>query len=231
MAVLWLHSLGPLYPPSASVGARLRYEILRNLTSWATWNAEGSAVQWTDRPLSAGIYDTDCVVYFVPNYRDGLAVVRTRREINLAGLHLVLLGQASLGDPVHLGTTILDPPALSEVWTMDLLRWSRDAPLGNTIWSESDIRQAGYALAASALHEVMHNKIESLREDEWELHQDGGGGMAAPLSRLAMKARARPTAENQHLLRLYFGSRRAQYIHRPPPALSPGAATSARMTR
>ena len=29
--------------------------------------------------------------------------------------------------------------------------------------------------AIAALHEAMHNKVESVKEDDWELHRHGGG--------------------------------------------------------
>jgi hypothetical protein len=64
-----------------------------------------------------------------------------------------------------------------------------------------------------ALHEAMHNKVESLKEDTWDLHRHGGGDAAQPLARRAVDKRIPPNTENRKLLGLYLGSRRRQYLH------------------
>jgi len=213
MAVLWLHSTSPLFRQAPKVNLELRQKVQRNLARWAAWNAEGSPVRWADRPQSAGIRDTDCVVYFVPSYHDGIVVGRTRREPKFAALHYVFLQQLSLGDPTHLGATIGDPPAMSEVWVSDVIRWVRDTRAANLIWTEKEMDSVAYALAAVALHEAMHNKIEAARDLDWDLHRQGGGDLAMPLSRLAVERRVPANLENRRLLELYFGSRRRQYLH------------------
>ena len=132
MAILWLHAIAPLFRPAPKVNVELRQRVRRNLERWATWPAEGSPVLWTDRPAGAGVRDTDCIVYFVPTYREGIIVGRTRRDPQFAGLHYAMLQQLSLGDPTHLSATIADPPAMSEVWAGDIIRWIREAKAGST---------------------------------------------------------------------------------------------------
>ena len=218
MAVLWLHSTTALFSPAPKVNLELKRRIKGNLERWASWPADSSPVLWTDRPAGAGIRDTDCVVYFVPTYREGVIVGRTRREPKFAGYHYALLQQLSLGDPAHLSATIADPPAMSEVWASDMMRWIRESRAANPIWTETELAQVSYALAIAAIHEAMHNKVESVKEDDWELHRHGGGNAALPLARRSLEKRPPPSVENRRLLGLYFGSRRRQYVHQAGPA-------------
>ena len=213
MAVLWLHATSPLFRPAPKINLELKQRVQRNLMRWACWTAEGSAVRWTDRPQGAGVRDTDCMIYFVPSYHEGLVVGRTRREPKFASLHYVFLQQLSLGDPAHLGATIADAPAVSEIWASDIIRWIREERAVNPIWSEKELEKVAYALAATALHEAMHNKIESARDPDWDLHEQGGGDMAAPLARRTVERHPPPNVTNRHFLELYFGSRRRQYLH------------------
>ena len=212
MAVLWLHATAPLFRPAPKLNTELRRRVQANLSRWATWPSEGSPVLWTDRPGNAGVRDTDCIVYFVPTYREGLIVNRTRREPKYAGLHYALLQQLSLGDPTHLSATIADPPALSEVWAGDILRWIRESKTNSVIWTEAEMDQVCYALAVAAMHEAMHNKVEPVKGDDWDLHRHGGGEAASPLSRRSVEKRISPNSENRRLLGLYLGSRRRQFV-------------------
>jgi len=212
MAVLWLHATAPLFRPAPKLNVELRRRIQANLSRWATWPAETSTVLWTDRPGGAGVRDTDCIVYFVPTYREGLIVTRTRRDPQYAGLHYALLQQLSLGDPIHLSATIADPPAMSEVWAGDIIRWVREDRATKVIWTDVELEQVAYALAIAALHEAMHNKVESVKDDDWDLHRHGGGEAATALARRSMEKRVPPNAENRRLLGLYLGSRRRQYV-------------------
>jgi hypothetical protein len=213
MAILWLHAIAPLFRPAPKVNVELRQRVRRNLERWATWPAEGSPVLWTDRPAGAGVRDTDCIVYFVPTYREGIIVGRTRRDPQFAGLHYAMLQQLSLGDPTHLSATIADPPAMSEVWAGDIIRWIREAKAGSVIWTEAELEQVTYALAVAALHEAMHNKVEPAKGDDWDLHDQGGGDAALALARRTVEKKRPPNAVNLRLLGTYLGSRRRQYIH------------------
>jgi hypothetical protein len=200
MAILWLHAIAPLFRPAPKVNVELRQRVRRNLERWATWPAEGSPVLWTDRPAGAGVRDTDCIVYFVPTYREGIIVGRTRRDPQFAGLHYAMLQQLSLGDPTHLSATIADPPAMSEVWAGDIIRWIREAKAGSVIWTEAELEQVTYALAVAALHEAMHNKVEPAKGDDWDLHDQGGGDAALALARRTVEKKRPPHAVNLRLL-------------------------------
>lgn len=219
MAILWLHAVAPLFRPAPKVNLELRRRVKNNLERWATWPAEGTPVLWTDRPAGAGVRDTDCIVYFVPTYREGVIVGRTRREPKLAAHHYAVLQQLNLGDPTHLSATIADPPAMSEVWAGDLIQWIRESRAANPVWTEVELEQVSYALAIAALHEAMHNKVESVKEPEWDLHRNGGGDAALPLARRVVAKRPPPGIENRRLLGLYLGSRRRQYIHQAGPGV------------
>src|SRR5215468_5424455 len=135
MAVLWLHATAALFAPAPKINLELKRRVRGNLERWASWPAEGSPVLWTDRPAGAGVRETDCVVYFVPTYREGVIVGRTRRDPKFSAHHYALLQQLSLGDPAHLSATIADPPAMSEVWVMDMMRWVRESRAANPIWT------------------------------------------------------------------------------------------------
>jgi hypothetical protein len=217
MAILWLYAVAPLFRPAPKVNAELRLRVKRNLERWATWPAEGSAVLWTDRPAGAGIRDTDCIVYFVPTYREGVIVGRTRRDPQLAGLHYAMLQQLNLGDPTHLSATIPDPPAMSEVWAGDIIRWIRESKAASAIWSELELERVSYALAIACYHEAMHNKVEPAKGDDWDLHDNGGGDAALPLARRAVEKKLPPNIENRRLLGTFLGSRRRQYVHQSGP--------------
>jgi hypothetical protein len=218
MAVLWLHATTALFTPAPKVSLELKRRIKGNLERWASWPADGSPVLWTDRPAGAGIRDTDCVVYFVPTYREGIIVGRTRRDAKFAGHHYALLQQLNLGNPVHLSATIADPPAMSEVWVSDMIRWIRESKAASPIWTTAELEQVSYALAVAAFHEAMHNKVESVKEQDWDLHRHGGGDAAMPLAHRSVEARSPPNTENRRLVGLYLGSRRRQYVHQAGPA-------------
>jgi hypothetical protein len=211
MAVLWLHAIAPLFQ-APKLNLELRRRVHANLSRWASWPAEGSPVAWTDRPAGAGIRDTDCVVYFVPTYGEGVIVARARRDPQYSGLHYALLQRLSLGDPAHLGATIADPPAMSEIWVGDIIRWVREARALHPVWTDAELEQVSHALAITAYHEAMHNKVESVQKGDWDLHAHGGGGAAWPLPRKSVERRMPPNTENRRLLGLYLGSRLRQYV-------------------
>jgi len=74
----------------------------------------------------------------------------------------------------------------------------------NPIWTETELAQVSYALAIAAIHEAMHNKVESVKEDDWELHRHGGGNAAMPLARRSLEKRPPPSVEKSAPPRTLF---------------------------
>ena len=234
MSTFWLHSTVDLFTGMsglaspgglAEINVRLRTTVQNFLQHWASWqDAKGTAL-WTMHPSQQGIIPSDCIVYFVSSYSHGVVRPRVQQALADPGLLPATRAQLTAADQMyaqqsmitgairHLGLTDATIPAVSEVWIGLITRMVRGLHAMNPVWTDAEIEGVGYALAACAYHEAMHNKVEPNAGAGFNLHGPlGGGGIARGISSQMIGSRQPPNSTHQSLMAQFFAVPRLQYI-------------------
>jgi hypothetical protein len=120
------------------------------------------------------------------------------------------------------GAAASSSTSVSEVFT-DIVRHAAAMPTGATNWELLLRNRLGFGLAGMAFHEAMHNKVDPFRPSGWNLHTDGGGGLA--LGHFGWEQEH--TQININFMGQYIRNDRRQYIlpsSAARPATTSGAA-------
>lgn len=241
MATLWLTCRRPFHRADLNTNAVMREKIKEHIVDWTGWDGRPHDVQWKLRIHEQPVTREDAVVYFVWTYRDGLISSSISRQLRGPGMpdaarqrladdHATMLANNNTPHS-HWGLTEVagraSDPTISEVWMLPHLHTVFQLRLSGR-WSAGGIDRVARLFAATALHEVGHNKVEPAMQASnrrWDLHnaRDGGGGI------FGTSGRTQLNDTNLDLLNEHFTTERQQLIA-PHPAFadtgSPGQAHS-----
>jgi hypothetical protein len=195
----------------------IRDNLLATLAGWANWQGDGKHnVAWVNNLPQQHVQPEDCVVYFVRSFSDGVvqSVVNQLPTARRATLAPTIAAAQNPSNLTLLGLTVPDSQqgSVSEVYMSKCLTALFPLHSRNPGFTSALAAQYVLLLAVTALHEVMHNKVEPQMGANWNLHTQGGGGIAPGIQVRGGQVTSLPLPTNLNLLAANFNSAHPQFI-------------------
>ena len=222
MATIWLTCRRPFDRHNLQVNTTIRDMVKRQIVTWTGWSGSPHDVQWKLRIEQQAIGRRDSVVYFVGSFSSGVVRPRMRQDYQNANdsqraelreREIAWANDSRSRPPTHLGATVAEAPAASEVWIEACLFQIFGLGAHRPNWSPVLLDRTAKILAAVALHELAHNKVEPVQQRSnpaWNLHNPAHGG--GRIFTGVPSYNIQPSTTNMNLLRTHVAAPRQQEV-------------------